>query len=134
MIKEFYLLESIKELRNAAAHNNCIINDLNPKTSKKTTKLEVSKALGDMKISKDIHGRKMSNARIQQIITMLYCHKKFVTSQGTHQHQSEALASIIARMFKNIDYYSTNDTINTTFDFLKKVVDNWFHYHYNGIT
>lgn len=130
--KEYYLLLSAKGLRNAAAHSNCIINDLKPNTSIVKTSNEVNQELGAIQgITKTIRRRKMSNARIQQIVTLLYTHKKIVTSEGVHDYQCKALHEVVDRMFHHIEYYEHNDTIKTTFEFVKLVIDNWFPFEYN---
>lgn len=69
---------------------------------------------------------RMSNARIQQLVTLLYMHKTMVESDGIIQSESEELQKIIKRIDRNYDYYSTNPMIKGTFDFLKLAVDNWF--------
>jgi abortive infection bacteriophage resistance protein len=127
---EHFLLLKIKELRNAAAHNNCIINDLHPKTSCYSTNYGVLQKLNQ---SKHIKTKKMSNIRIQQIITTLYLHNYFVTSEGVHNSQCEALRALSNRMFKNIHFYDSNPMILTTFHFLKEVIDNWYPLNYNLI-
>lgn len=135
LANEYYLLLSVKALRNATAHSNCIINDLSANTANRQTSNEVSIELGKIPgVSKTIRRRKMSNVRIQQIVTLLYTHKKIVTSSGVHQHQCEVLHDVLWRMFHHIDYYATNDTIKTTFDFIKVVIDNWFPKEYNTAT
>lgn len=132
LVDDYYLLLSVKGLRNAAAHSNCIINDLSPRTSTRRTNNAVIDAVSKIPgVSKEVRRKKLSNARIQQIVTLLYSHKKFVTSEGVHNHQSEVLHDVVERMFHHIDYYATNDTITTTFNFIKLVVDNWFPLAYN---
>ena len=135
MADEYFLLLSAKELRNAAAHSNCILNDLSPGTSHRQTNHVVNSELSKIpSITKGIRRRKMSNSRIQQIITLLYAHKRFVTSAGVHEHQCEVLHGVAGRMFRNISYYDNNDTISTTFGFVKSVIDNWFPFAYNADT
>lgn len=68
----------------------------------------------------------MSNSSIQDIITLLYAHKTIVTSDGVHKSQAKALHEIIERCYRNIEYYKDNKLITATFDFLKKVIDNFF--------
>ena len=68
----------------------------------------------------------MSNARIQQLVTLLYMHKTMVESDGIIRSESEELQKIMKRIARNYGYYSTNSMIKGTFDFLKLVVDNWF--------
>ena len=135
MTNEYYLLLSAKELRNATAHSNCILNDLSPNTSLYRPNLEVLGALSQITgVSKEIRRKKMSNARIQQIITLLYSHRKFVTSEGVREHQCDALHDVVNRMYHHFDYYANNDTISTTFSFVKIVIDNWFPSAYNTDT
>lgn len=133
MINESYLLLAIKDLRNAAAHNSCILNDLHPGSSKHPTSFIVTNALNQIDNTKHIRRKKMSNARIQQIVTLLYAHKIFVTSDGVHKHQCSILNDLIARMHRNIDYYADNSMITTTINFLKDIVDTWFSKEYNDI-
>lgn len=135
MKDNYYRLLSCKELRNAAAHNNCILNELYPRMTKRKTNYTVDRKLMEIDtITKEIRERKMSNPRIQQIITLLYVHKDRVMSEGIHKHESMELHDLTKRMFQHIDFYNDNDTITTTFKFLKIVVDNWFSYEYNDIT
>lgn len=132
---EHYLLKSIKDLRNACAHNNCILNYLLPNTANIRPNLTIMDELSEMGISKETRRKKMSNARILQIVTLLYTHKRLVTSAGVHHHQSEMLCDVVSqRMFRHIDYYIQTPTITTTFCFLQKVVDNWFPFAYNSDT
>jgi len=123
---DFYLMQSIKGLRNATAHNNCILNDLKPRTSRFRTNYDVMEKLGKISISKSTRNRKMSNIRIQQIVTLLYTHKKLVTSTGIKKHQANELHSLFERIYRNMDYYKSNNTISSVFSFLKKIVDKWF--------
>lgn len=121
---DWFLLRDVKRLRNAAAHNNCILHNLSLNTSQHKTNFAVSCYLGNkLAVSKDIRNRRMSNATIRDIVTLLYAHKRIVLSPGVQKAQAEKLHEVIIRCFKHIDYYKDNDLIITTFDFLKKVVD-----------
>ncbi len=68
----------------------------------------------------------MSNERIQQIITLLYMHKKMVRSEGVALYESGKLKKLIRRIDRNSTYYKTNKLIQGTFKFLGLVVDSWF--------
>ena len=68
----------------------------------------------------------MSNARIQQIVTLLYMHKEIVSSSGVHTEEAKGLHEVMDRAYKNRDYYKNNPMLKSTFDFLKMVVDSWF--------
>lgn len=127
MVNNYYILLTCKEIRNACAHNSCILNELSSNTTKHKTNNSVTQALSSIpSLSSTTRKRKMSNAHIQQLVTLLYFHKKIVTSHGVHEAQSKALHILIDRMFKNIHYYDTNENIKTSFEFLKIIIDNWF--------
>lgn len=127
MKNEFYYLLSCRDIRNAAAHNNCIINKLHSGTAQNLTGTIINREL--MKISgmsKKFRSLKMSNIRIQQFVTLLYTHKTMVKSNGIIRTQSVSLNKLIARMYKNSTYYNESPLISGTFDFLKLVIDKWY--------
>lgn len=127
MQDNYYILLTCKEIRNACAHNSCILNELNPNTQKHNTSYKVSIALSSIpSLSKTTRTRKMSNSHIQQIVTLLYFHKEIVTSNGVHLNRSKQLHELIDRIHRNIQYYDSNKNIKTSFEFLKLIVDNWF--------
>lgn len=127
MKDNFYRLLTCKELRNASAHSNCILNDLRARTAVHGTNAAVTKALMSIpKMNSNFRRNRLSNARIQQIITLFYVHKTMVESDGILKCESEELQKVMKRVNKNCDYYSTNSMIKGTFDFLKLVVDSWF--------
>ncbi len=127
MKDDFYRLLTCKEIRNAAAHSNCILNDLRSKTVKHRTSDDVTKALMKIKgMNKNFRKNRMSNARIQQIVTLLYTHKMMVTSSGISATESVKIQEVMARAYKHIDYYKGNVKIKNSLDFLKMVVDTWF--------
>lgn len=127
MKDNFYRLLTCKEIRNASAHSNCILNDLKARTAAHGTNAAVTKELMAIpKMNSNFRKNRMSNARIQQVITLFYMHKTMVESAGILKSESEELQKIVKRIDKNYNYYSTNTMIKGTFDFLKMVVDSWF--------
>ena len=123
----FYRLLTCKETRNASAHSNCILNNLKAKTAAHSTNAAVTSELMKIKgMNTNFRKNRMSNARIQQVVTLLYTHKDMVESEGIKRSESEDLKKIMERVDKNYDYYNTNPMIKGTFDFLKLVVDSWF--------
>lgn len=128
MTNNYFRLLTCKEIRNASAHSNCILNDLKAKTATHNTNADVTKEL--MKIpfmNSNFRKNRMSNARIQQFITLLYMHKTIVESNGIMRFESEELHKILKRINRNSDYYNENLMIKGTFDFMKIVIDNWFN-------
>lgn len=127
MKNEVYMLLSCKEIRNAAAHSQCILNDLKLKTKNRhnpdrTMMKEIYKIPS---VSKDVAKNRMSNERVRQIVTLLYTHKSIVTSAGVLEKAHKSLYGFQERMMKNISFYDTNDLIRGTFNFLDLIIDNW---------
>lgn len=126
MIDEAYLLKNVRELRNACAHNNCILNDLTVGTSKYKTNYKILKDLSQIGISKETRNKRMSNSRIQQIVTLLYLNKNIITSEGVIKFQKQSLQELKSRIEHHIDYYSKNTLIQANLNFLNKIIDNWY--------
>ena len=127
MKDNYYRLLTCKEIRNASAHSNCILNDLKAGTAVHSTNSAVTKALMKIpKMNSKFRKNRMSNARIQQLVTFLYMHKTMVESEGILKSESDQLQKVIKRVNKNYEYYELSPVIKGTFDFLKLVVDSWF--------
>lgn len=126
MINEFYLLQSVKSLRNACAHNNCIINDLKAGEPQRKASFLVSQALGSVPgIGSSQRKAKLSNERIQQIVTTFYLHRQLASS-GVLKHRAKSLERFSERMNQNLDFYTGNLQIKTGFEFLSKIIEAWF--------
>lgn len=127
MKDDYYRLLTCKKIRNGAAHSNCILNDLRPHTAEHHTNKEITKELIHIPhMNSNFRKNKMSNTRIQQIITLLYMHKKIVRSEGIALYESGELKKLIRRIDRNSNYYKTNKLIQETFRFFEMVVDSWF--------
>ena len=127
ILDEAYLLKNVRELRNACAHNNCILNDLKAETSKYKTNYKILNEIAQIGISKDSRNKRMSNSRIQQIVTLLYLNKKITTSDGVLKYQTESLQKLKLRIEHHIEYYSKNTLILANLNFLNKIIDNWYN-------
>lgn len=126
MIDEAYLLKNVRELRNACAHNNCVLNDLRANTTKHNTNYDVSSAIERLGIPRTTVRKKTSNPRIQQIVTLLYLNKIMITSDGVLEHQTKILQELKSRIEYHINYYSKNLLVKTNLEFLNKIIDNWY--------
>ncbi|WP_027422620.1 hypothetical protein [Lachnobacterium bovis] len=76
----------------------------------------------------------MTNARLQQIVTLLYVHEKLVTSNGIKNKECDKLLELKERINRESNYYDSNDLIATSFNFLSKVIENWIQRNYNKNT
>lgn len=126
MLKEFYILQAVKSLRNACAHNSCILNNLRADRPQFKPSYVVTRELSTIAgIGLDQRKSKMSNDRIQQIVTTLYARRK-LASQGVSEHRAKSLRVFVQRMNKHVDYYQGNLQVSTGFEFLTKVISAWF--------
>lgn len=122
-----YLLLTCKEIRNAAAHSNCILNDLRSGHTAHRTNNSVTDALLSVDgITKGLRRGRMSNARIQQIVTLFYMHRTMVTSDALQRHEASGIRTVGNRMIMHKDYYNDNQLISSSFSFLKTLIDKWF--------
>ncbi len=127
MPDEGYLFLSIKTIRNAAAHNNCILNDLKEKSSsnKKKNNWKLNQALSRLNLRRDSLRKKMSNPRIAQIMSCLYVHKMLISSEGIHSHVASDWHDFCIRLFQHHSF-ANNLLIKSTFEFLRTVIDKWY--------
>lgn len=126
MLKEFYILQAVKSLRNACAHNSCILSNLRADRPQFKPSYVVTRELSTIAgIGLDQRKSKMSNDRIQQIVTTLYAHRK-LASQGVLEHRAKSLSVFVQRMNKHVDYYQGNLQVSTGSEFLTKVISAWF--------
>ncbi|MBC8611744.1 Abi family protein [Massilimaliae timonensis] len=119
-------LFSVRCIRNAAAHNNCLLNNILQSNASliepsRTLLNEVAKI---KTISSKVREKKMENAVLHDFTAMLFVFDQIVTSDKVKQYTYEELKNtLVARMYKNINYFFRNADVLSYFDFLKKVID-----------
>ena len=122
-----YLWE-VKFLRNAAAHNNCLINSLtkpyNTRSVNKEINTLVSKIPG---IYLDTRKRKMANPIIHDFVVTLYVFNSIVSSQPVKKYSMSELKELIDnRLTRNKCYFEKNQLIISYYNFIKKIVDYFY--------
>ena len=126
MKDDFYLLQSVKMLRNACAHNDCILSMLKTGNASFAPRNQVQTAVSHIpKIGKTQRDSKLKNECFQQIATALYMHKELV-SVGIRSHRAEDLRRFVARMNKNAVYYKGNEQVLSGFAFIEALVEAWY--------
>lgn len=126
LVNDFYLLQDVRSLRNACAHNNCIINDMGAKPGGRRPNDAISQAVSAVdSIGSGQRRSKLSNDRLRQIVATLYLHKERA-SAGILEHRAEDMHSFTERMKKNIDYYNGNNQIRSGFKFIDALVKSWY--------
>ena len=87
-------LYAVRCLRNAAAHNNCLLNSLRlPYTRKIHSSYSISRAVSQIPNGPKTTSRekKLANPVIHDFVAMLYVYKKIVSSPRTAEHFTKEL-------------------------------------------
>ena len=84
--KDVYILRDIVKLRNAVAHNSCILSDLGNKNNNYPISYKIINFLEFCDVGKEMRIKKLSNSRIKQITYTLYMFNKIVTSDGIKEN------------------------------------------------
>lgn len=118
-------LWSIKFLRNAAAHNNCIINSLKAPYNvtfhkNKDIIFHVSKI---KTISEKSRGTWMANRVVHDFIILVFVYLNVIKSEGIKKHGIQELKWLFdERMLKNKEYFEKNTSIRECYAFVHKCV------------
>lgn len=118
-------LWSIKFLRNAAAHNNCLLNSLKApynvtihKTKEIQTELAKIKA-----ISPNQRDKWMSNPVIHDFVCLVFVYVRLIKSGGIKQKGIIEINNLFNdRMTRHKDCFDGNDTILESYRFVAKIV------------
>lgn len=123
--KDVYILRDIVKLRNAVAHNNCILSELNMKKNKYPPSYKIIQFLNNCDIGKDTRSKKLSNSRIRQITYTLYMFNEIVTSDGIKNNVKKDINELFFdRIIKHKEYYNNNELLKSIYCYLKKIIEN----------
>ncbi len=92
--KDVFVLREIVKLRNAVAHNTCVLNELGKKDNLYSPDYNVIKYLKDCNIGKETRNNKLKNSRIRQITYVLYMFNYMVTSEGIKENVAKEINSL----------------------------------------
>lgn len=117
------LLNSVKSLRNACAHNNCILHDLHP--SPKTKPPHIIKMLVSQipQIGSDMCNKKLQNRFLLEFVTLLYVFDQIVSEDVKKYTYKELRNFSTKRLIRHIDYFDKQNLIKTSIEFLFKIID-----------
>lgn len=121
------LINPIRNLRNACAHNNCIINNLrkgntipSPAITKFVKKLAPS-------LSHDSRRNLLSSKPIYEISCLLFVYDRIVSKNVKNHRYAELLELVNVRMQKHKEYYETQQIITSRYNFIREIVNNLHH-------
>lgn len=119
------VINLVKSLRNGCAHNNCIIADLNPRRSIPPS--EISRSIKTMvDINKNQRQKKLSCRVILEFVCMLHVYKQVVSVRVRNKRVIELKELFSLRVIENKLFFEKNQLVMSSYDFVKKVIDNLF--------
>lgn len=88
MVADYFVLRSIKTLRNACAHNSCILLDLHSHTGdERIAPHEITRVLTALGISKRARQRWLQTVPTAQIASLLYLYSEIVPAGSTRKRR-----------------------------------------------
>jgi len=120
----FKLLNTVRNLRNACAHNNCILTSLRPGATQPTQ--IVSQRIAKIPtIARLERKNKLSCRPLFEITCLLIEYVNWVSAPLRLKRMSELKDFAHGRLVKHMDFFAENQTINTSIIFLQKTIDNF---------
>ena len=122
-IKNVFILREIVKLRNAVAHNSCVLCDLNQKDNNYAPDFKIVNFLNNCGIGKETRNNKLSNSRIRQMTYTLYMFNEMVTSIGVRKNVAEDINKLFyERIIKHKEYYNNNELLKSIYTYFDKII------------
>lgn len=119
------IINLVKSLRNGAAHNNCILADLEHGTSRAPHKIsqEVAKIAA---INSNQRRKKLSCRPMLEFVCLLYVYKLVVSSKVKYHRIKELKKLFFHRMPEKREFFQNNELIKSNYNFACKVISAFF--------
>ena len=121
--RNVFILRDVVKLRNAVAHNSCVLCDLDKKDNQFPPAYKIHDFLNKCGINKEARDNKLSNSRIRQITYTLYMFNEIVTSDGVKQNVAEDINELFFdRIIHHKDYYNNNELLKSIYSYFEKII------------
>lgn len=120
------LMNTVRDMRNAAAHSNCILNKMTERIdSTKQINSDISNFVKKMgNISKTSRVNNLNYKFTNNFITLLFVYDTLMPENSKKKRYKELQDFLSKRAIKHKDYFVNNTKIVGTYNFHKKVIDN----------
>ena len=120
------LMNTVRDVRNAAAHSNCLLNKMTEKIdSTKQVNNEISSFIIGMKnISKTSRVNNLSYKFTNSFVTVLYVYDSLMNEIPKQKRYKEIQEFMNGRVVKNKQFFQSNSKIVGVYNFHTKVIDN----------
>ena len=119
------VINLVKSLRNGAAHNNCILADLEHGTSNAPS--EISQEIAKIKsINKNQRKKKLSCRPMLEFTCLLYVYKLVVSDKVKYHRIKELKDLFFTRIPEKKVFFKNNELITSNYHFACKVISAFF--------
>ncbi len=126
----YNVIKCIKSLRNACAHNNCILHDI--RTMDTHSCPEIDRFLKNMGETSDTVRKNLRRRPIYEIICLLYVYDK-VVSPNVKKHGFYQLCNLFKyRMVQNKHFFKDHQILKSCYNMVSKIIDKLFTCEYNN--
>lgn len=123
-LKNIFILREIVKLRNAVAHNACLLSYLDRKDNSYAPDYKIINYLIDCEIGKETRNNKLSNSRIRQMTYALYMFNEIVTSEGIKKNVTKDINELFfGRIIYHKEYYNNNGLLKSVYLYFKKIIE-----------
>ena len=124
-LPEWNVLNPVRSLRNACAHNNCILFCLAPDCDKTQPPSAISQFVAKMNnIGVEERKKKLSCRPLFEITCLMYMYSKVISPNVFRNGITELRDFTTNRLVKHMDYFEGNQLLSTSIKYLQKLVDN----------
>lgn len=122
--KYIFILREINKLRNAVAHNSCVLSELDKKDNTHGADTLVINYLKECGIGKENRNNKLKNSRIRQITYTLYMFNIIVSSEGVKGNVKHEVSKLFyGRIILNRKYYNNNGLLKSIYEYFEKIIE-----------
>lgn len=122
--KNVFIFRDIVKLRNAVAHNSCVLCELDKKDNLYSPDYKIIQYLKECGIGKDTRDNKLKNSRIRQITYTLYMFNEIVTSEGVKDNVKEDINELFyGRIIHHKEYYNNNELLKSIYLYFGKIIE-----------
>lgn len=122
--KYIFILREINKLRNAVAHNSCVLSELDKKDNTHRADTLIINYLKECGIGKENRNNKLKNSRIRQITYTLYMFNIIVSSEGVKGNVKHEVSKLFyERIILNRKYYNNNGLLKSIYEYFEKIIE-----------
>lgn len=121
-------LGSIKYLRNAAAHNTCLLNSLKkPSFSNITKTKDIMNRISKIKGVTTNNKKKMENPLIHDFVVLLFVYNDILSNKANQHLRDKGMNNIRTlfcdRMLRHQEYFEKNDALKSSYEFVRIIIN-----------